>query len=153
MKRSFRSSTKPLSLNSTNAINELTVKIFYHFKTSKLFNIWVLHPQSLLEPPIDFKNLLKVFLTIATLWWLLWLQFLHQWNLQFYFETLFGEIEKTWLQNSSHINRVFLSLKNLLIDGLWCSLNTGSNGSQFEFQMNKLCTFSHCWFLLFVEAW
>ena len=112
MKRSFRSSTKPLSLNSTNAINELTVKIFYHFKTSKLFNIWALHPQSLLEPPIDFKNLLKVFLTIATLWWLLWLQFLHQWNLQFYFETLFGEIEKTWLQNSSHINRVFLSLKN-----------------------------------------
>ena len=30
----------------------------------------------------------------------------------------FGEIEKTWLQNPSHINEVFLSLKNLLIDGL-----------------------------------
>ena len=30
----------------------------------------------------------------------------------------FGEIEKTWLQNPSHINGVFLSLENLLIDGL-----------------------------------
>ena len=43
----------------------------------------------------------------------------------------FGEIEKTWLQNPSHINGVFLSLKNLLIDGLGCPLNTGLNGSQF----------------------
>ena len=110
MKTSFRSSTKPLFLNSTNPIDELIAKIFYRFRTSELFNIWALHPPQL-EPPIDFKNLLKVFLTIATLWWLLWLQFLHQWNLQFYFETLFGEIEKTWLQNSSHINKVFLSLK------------------------------------------
>ena len=32
----------------------------------------------------------------------------------------FGEIEKNWLQNPSHINGVFLSLKNLLIDALGC---------------------------------
>ena len=39
VKRSFRSSTKPLSLNSTIPIDKLTEKIFYRFKTSKLFNI------------------------------------------------------------------------------------------------------------------
>ena len=64
----------------------------------------------------------------------------------------FGEIEKTWLQNPSHINRVLLSLKNLLIYGLWCPLDTGSNGSQFRFQTNKLWAFSSCWFLLIREA-
>ena len=30
----------------------------------------------------------------------------------------FGEMEKTWLQNPSHIGGAFLSLKSLLIDGL-----------------------------------
>ena len=139
MKKSCRSSTKLVSLNSTNIIDELTTETFYCFKISKLFNIWVFQPQSQLEPPIEFKNLLKVFLTVASLLWLLWLKFLHQWNLQIYFETLwFVKIEKNWLQNPSSINRVFLSLKNLLIDGLWCLLNTNSNGSQFGFQMNKL---------------
>ena len=39
VKRSFRSSTKPLSLNSTIPIDELTVESFYRFRTSKLFNI------------------------------------------------------------------------------------------------------------------
>ena len=39
VKRSFRSSTKPLSLNSTIPIDKLTEKIFYRFRTSKLFNI------------------------------------------------------------------------------------------------------------------
>ena len=39
VKRSFRSSTKHLSLDSTIPINELTVETFYCFKTSKLFNI------------------------------------------------------------------------------------------------------------------
>ena len=39
IKRSFRSSTKPLFLDSTIPVNELTVKNFYHFRTSKLFNI------------------------------------------------------------------------------------------------------------------
>ena len=38
-KRSFRSSTKPLSLDSTIPVNELTVETFYSFRTSKLFNI------------------------------------------------------------------------------------------------------------------
>ena len=111
IKRSFRSSTKSLSLSFTNPVDELTTETFYRFKTFELFNIWMLHPQLQLEPPIDFKNLLKVFLIVASLWWLLWLQFLHQWNLQIYFEPLwFGDIEKTWLQNPSHINGVFLSL-------------------------------------------
>ena len=39
VKRSFRSSTKPLSLDSTIPVDELTTKIFYCFRTSELFNI------------------------------------------------------------------------------------------------------------------
>ena len=39
VKRSFRSITKPLSLNSTIPVNELTVETFYYFRTSELFNI------------------------------------------------------------------------------------------------------------------
>ena len=39
VKRSFRSNTKPLSLDSTIPVDELTVKTFYRFKTSGLFNI------------------------------------------------------------------------------------------------------------------
>ena len=38
VKRSFGSSTKLLSLDSTIP-KELTAKTFYHFKTSELFNI------------------------------------------------------------------------------------------------------------------
>ena len=38
-KRSFRSSIKPLSLDSTIPVDELTAKIFYRFRTSELFNI------------------------------------------------------------------------------------------------------------------
>ena len=40
VKRSFRSSTKPLSLNSTILVDELTAETFYRFRTSELFNIW-----------------------------------------------------------------------------------------------------------------
>ena len=39
VKKSFRSSTKPLSLDSTIPVDELTAETFYHFRTSKLFNI------------------------------------------------------------------------------------------------------------------
>ena len=39
VKRIFRSSTKPLSLDSTIPVDELTAETFYHFRTSKLFNI------------------------------------------------------------------------------------------------------------------
>ena len=39
VKRSFRSSTKPLSLDSTIPGDELTAETFYPFRTSKLFNI------------------------------------------------------------------------------------------------------------------
>ena len=39
VKRSFRSSTKPLSLDSTIPVGELKVETFYHFRTSELFNI------------------------------------------------------------------------------------------------------------------
>ena len=39
VKRSFRSSIKPLSLDSTIPVDELTTKTFYHFRISKLFNI------------------------------------------------------------------------------------------------------------------
>ena len=39
VKRNFRSSTKPLSLDFTILVNELIAKTFYRFRTSKLFNI------------------------------------------------------------------------------------------------------------------
>ena len=39
VKRSFRSSTKPLSLDSTISVDELTVETFYCFRTFELFNI------------------------------------------------------------------------------------------------------------------
>ena len=38
VKRSFRSSIKPLSLDSTIPIDELTAETFYRFRTSELFN-------------------------------------------------------------------------------------------------------------------
>ena len=39
IKKSFRSSTKPLSLDSTIPVNELIVETFYRFRTFELFNI------------------------------------------------------------------------------------------------------------------
>ena len=39
VKRSFRSSIKPLSLDFTIPVDELTAKTFYRFRTSELFNI------------------------------------------------------------------------------------------------------------------
>ena len=39
VKRSFRSSTKILSLDSTILVDELTAETFYRFRTFELFNI------------------------------------------------------------------------------------------------------------------
>ena len=39
VKRSFRSNTKLLSLDSTITVDELIEETFYRFKTSELFNI------------------------------------------------------------------------------------------------------------------
>ena len=39
IKRIFRSSTKPLSLDSTILVDELTAETLYHFRTSELSNI------------------------------------------------------------------------------------------------------------------
>ena len=39
VKRSFKSSTKLLSLYSTIPVDELTVETFYRFRTFELFNI------------------------------------------------------------------------------------------------------------------
>ena len=39
VKRSFRSSTKLLSLDFTILVDELIAETFYHFKTFELFNI------------------------------------------------------------------------------------------------------------------
>ena len=39
VKRSFRSSTKPLFLYSTIPVDELTAETFYHFKSSEFFNL------------------------------------------------------------------------------------------------------------------
>ena len=37
IKRNFRSSTKPLSLDSTIPVDELTAETYYCFRTSELF--------------------------------------------------------------------------------------------------------------------
>ena len=39
VKKNFKCSTKPLSLDSTIPVDELTAETFYHFKTFELFNI------------------------------------------------------------------------------------------------------------------
>ena len=39
VKRSFRSSTKPVSLDSTIPVDEHKAETFYRFRTSELFNI------------------------------------------------------------------------------------------------------------------
>ena len=39
VKKSFRSSTKPLSLDSKIPVDELIAETFYRFRTSELFNI------------------------------------------------------------------------------------------------------------------
>ena len=39
IKRSFRSSIKHLSLNSTILVDELIAETFYYFRTSELYNI------------------------------------------------------------------------------------------------------------------
>ena len=39
IKRSFKSSTKPLSLDFTIPVDKLTVETFYRFRTFELFNI------------------------------------------------------------------------------------------------------------------
>ena len=41
VKKSVRSSTKPLSLYSTIPVEELTAETFYRFRTFELFNIWM----------------------------------------------------------------------------------------------------------------
>ena len=43
VKISFRSSTKPLSLDSTIPINELIAKTFYRFRTLQYMNATFLH--------------------------------------------------------------------------------------------------------------
>ena len=40
VKRSFRFNTKPLSLDSTILVDELTAETFHRFRTFELFNIW-----------------------------------------------------------------------------------------------------------------
>ena len=42
VKRSFKSSTKLLSLDSTIPVDKFTTETFYRFRTSELFNIWTL---------------------------------------------------------------------------------------------------------------
>ena len=39
IKRSFRSNTKPMSIDSTIPVDELTAETFYCFRTFELFNI------------------------------------------------------------------------------------------------------------------
>ena len=80
----------------------------------------MLYPQSQLEPPIDLEEPLEGFLQSSrSMVVAMTSSSSPMESSEIYFETLwFGEIEKTYLKNPSRINRVFLSLKILLIDGL-----------------------------------
>ena len=80
VKRSFKFSIKPLSLDSTIPVDELTAEIFYRFRTFELFNIWT--PTFCTDP--------STWLTPAT-WRCYWLQSssLHQQWIS----------RSTWLQN------------------------------------------------------
>ena len=96
IKRSFRSSTKLLSLDFTIPVNELTAKIFYRFRTSELFNVWM--PTFCTDP--------STWLTPAT-WRCYWLQSssLHQQWIS----------RSTWLQNP----RCTYSKNLLPLQNLW----------------------------------
>ena len=81
VKRSFRSSTIPFSLDSTIPVDKLTAETFYHFRTSELFNIWT--------PPFLLHG--SQYVTNTPTWRRCWLQIssLHQqWRSR-----------STWLQN------------------------------------------------------
>ena len=72
VKRSFRSSTKPLSLDSTIPIDELTVETFYRFRTSKLFNILttpMMHGSQYMTNSTNLKKMLLAakFFTSSTM--------------------------------------------------------------------------------------
>ena len=73
VKRSFRSSTKPLSLDSTISIDELTAKTFYHFRTSELFNIWslpfLLHGSQYVTNSPTWRRLLAAKFFTSSTWW------------------------------------------------------------------------------------
>ena len=72
VKRNFRSSAKPLSLDSTIPVDELTAETFYCFKTSELFNIWMppflLHgSQYVTNSPTWRRLLVAKFFTSSTM--------------------------------------------------------------------------------------
>lgn len=80
VKRSFKSNTKLLSLNSTISVDEFTIETFYRFRISELFNIWTSF----------FCTDSSTWLTPAT-WRCCWLQsssLYQQWKSR-----------STWLQN------------------------------------------------------
>ena len=74
------------------------------------------HPQSQSKPPTEFKNFLRVFFKAASLWWLPWLQLLHQTNFKFTLK-LFKKVNLRELgyKNLDNTKRVFCSLKSLPI--------------------------------------
>jgi len=91
VKRSFRSSTKLLFLESTILVNEFTAETFYRFRTSELFNIWM--PPFCTDPNMWLtKDAQLQYVTNTPTWRSCWLQSssLHQqWRSR-----------STWLQNS-----------------------------------------------------
>ena len=73
VKRSFRSSTKPLSLDSTIPVDELTAENFYRFRTSELFNIWtplfLLHGSQYVTNSPTWRRLLAAKFFTSSTWW------------------------------------------------------------------------------------
>ena len=72
VKRSFKSNTKHLSLDSIIPVDELTAENFYRFRTSKHFNIWTppffLHGSQYVTNSPTWKRLLTAkFFTSSTM--------------------------------------------------------------------------------------
>ena len=72
IKRSFRSNTKLLFLDSTILVDELTAEIFYRFKTSELSSIWtppMIHGSQYVTNSSHLKKMLLAakFFTLLTM--------------------------------------------------------------------------------------
>ena len=73
VKKSFRSSKKPLSLDSTIPVDELIAETFYRFRTFELFNIWtpsfLLYGSQYVTNLPTWRRLLAAKFFTSSTWW------------------------------------------------------------------------------------
>ena len=73
VKKSFRSSKKPLSLDSTIPVDELIAETFYRFRTFELFNIWTpsffLYGSQYVTNLPTWRRLLAAKFFTSSTWW------------------------------------------------------------------------------------